>query len=36
MDAIIQKMDEENKYKMYVMFNSELKELLDKYKELVG
>lgn len=36
MDAIIQKMDEENKYKMYAMFNPELKELLDKYKELVG
>lgn len=36
MDAMIKKMDEAIKYEMYAERNSELKALLDNYKELVG
>lgn len=36
MDKIIKDMDEINKYQMYADMNPELKEMLDKYKSIVG
>lgn len=36
MDKIIKDMDEMNKYQIYADMNPELKEMLDKYKTIVG